>query len=94
MILAGVNQAAGQEIRALPFCHWWTFLSYFHAIGEGPLATVVSIRKKLSQGKKLEPWEKDYYRENPTLVDLKKTYTRQEAQERARLLRLLEGKGG
>ena len=27
LILAGVNQAAGQEIRALPFCHWWTFRS-------------------------------------------------------------------
>ena len=94
LILSGVNQAAGQEVRALPFCHWWTFLSYFHAIGEGPLATVVSIRKKLSQGKKLEPWERDYYRENPALVDLKKTYTRQEEQERKRLLRLLEGKGG
>lgn len=94
LILAGVNQAAGQEVRALPFCHWWTFLSYFHAIGEGPLATVVSIRKKLAQGKKLEPWEKDYYRENPALVNLRKTYTRQERRQRERLLRLLEGKGG
>lgn len=94
LIVADVNQAAGQEVRALPFCHWWTFLSYFHSIGEGPLATVVSIRRKLSQGKKLEPWERDYYRENPDLVNLKKTYTRQETQQRQLLLSLLEGKGG
>ena len=24
-IIAGVNAVAGQEIRSLPFVHWWTF---------------------------------------------------------------------
>ena len=43
-IVAGVNRAAGCEVRALPYLHWWSFLGWFAAIGEGPLATAVAIR--------------------------------------------------
>lgn len=88
-ILSGVNAAAGQEIRSLPFVHWWTFLSWFAAIGQGELATVVSIRSKLSQGQKLEAWERDFYRQNKAKVDLKPRYTEAELAERARLNALL-----
>ena len=59
-IVADVNKVAGMEIRALTYLHWWTFLSWFHAIGEGQLSTVVSIRDKLRRGKKLEQWEKEH----------------------------------
>ena len=89
MIVAGVNKTAGMEVRALPFLHWWTFLSYFHAMGEGQLSTIVSIREKLRTGKKLESWEQDYYRKNRHRVDLKKRYSTQEAQQRQRLNALL-----
>lgn len=74
-IVADVNKAAGTEIRSLPFLHWWTFMAYFNAIGEGQLSTLVSIRDKLARGKKLEKWEQEYYRKNRERVDLKKTYT-------------------
>lgn len=89
MIVADVNKAAGQEIRALPFVHWWTFMAWFHAIGEGQLSTVVSIRDKLRRGKKLEQWEKDFYRENKARVDMKKRYSAQELAERRHLEQLL-----
>lgn len=89
MIVADVNRAAGQEIRALPFLHWWTFLSWFHAIGEGQLSTVVSIRSKLAKGKKLESWERDFYRENKALVDFRRRHSQQELAEKQRLNRLL-----
>lgn len=89
MIVADVNKTAGQEIRALPFVHWWTFLSWFNAIGEGQLSTVVSIREKLLKGKKLDKWERDFYRENKQLVDMKKRYSSQELEEQARLKKLL-----
>lgn len=89
MIVADVNKVAGQEIRALPFLHWWSFLAWFHAIGEGQLSTVVSIRDKLRRGKALEKWEKDFYRENKDKVDLKKRYSAQELLERERLKKLL-----
>ncbi len=91
-IVADVNKVAGQEIRALPFLHWWTFLAYFHAIGEGQLSTLISLRDKLRRGKKLEPWEKDFYRENKRRVDLPRRYSREELQEQARLNRLLDEK--
>lgn len=65
LIISGVNSVAKTEVRALEYLHWWTFLSYYMAIGEGPLATVVSIRNKLAKGKKLEQYEKDFRRENP-----------------------------
>lgn len=90
MIIADVNRVAGKELRALPFVHWWTFLSWFHSIGEGQLSTVISIRQKLAKGKKLEGWEKDFYRENRKKVDLKKEYTPVQQWEREQLMQLLE----
>lgn len=92
LIAADVNRAAGQEIRSLPYLHWWTFLSFFNAIGQGQLSTVVSIRDKLNRGRKLEDWEKTFYRENRHRVDLPKRYSRQELQHRQRLQLLLEGR--
>lgn len=88
-IIADVNKVAGQEIRALPFVHWWTFLAWFNAIGEGQLSTLVSIRDKLARGKKLEGWEKEYYRQNKDRVDMKKRYSAEELAEQQRLKRLL-----
>ena len=90
-IISGVNRAAGQELRAIPFVHWWTFLGWFHAIGEGPLSTLVSIRDKLRRGKPLEGWEKDFYRENRQRIDLPKHYSREEQAQIQALQDLLDG---
>ena len=89
-IVADINKVAGKEIRAIPYLHWWTFLSYFQAIGEGQLSTIVSIRDKMRKGKKLENWEKDFYRENKSRVDLKKRYSAEELAEQEQLKKLLE----
>lgn len=89
-IIAGVNAAAGQEIRALPHIHWWTFLSWFHAIPPGELSTRVGIRQKLAAGKKLEPWEQEYYRQNKRAVELKPAYSDEEKAEMERLNALLK----
>ena len=88
-IVADVNKVAGQEIRAMPYLHWWTFLSYFHAIGEGQFSTIVSIRDKMRKGKQLEKWEKEFYRDNKSKVDLKKRYSAEEIAEREALEKLL-----
>ena len=88
-IVADVNKVAGREIRCLPYLHWWTFLSFFQAIGEGQLSTIVSIRDKLQRGKKLEKWEQDYYRDNKSRIDLKKRYSAEELAEQERLKKLL-----
>lgn len=89
LIVADINKTAGQEIRALPFLHWWTFLSWFHAIGEGQLSSVITIRDKLNRGKKLEGWEKKFYREHKKRVDMKKRYTRQELRQKELLEKML-----
>ena len=88
LIIADVNRAAGQELRSLPYVHWWSFLSWFHAIGEGQLSTVVAIRNKLHKGQKLEAWEQEFYRANRQRVDIRKADTEQKQQ----LLALLEGR--
>ena len=73
--MADINRVAGCEVRALPFLHWWTFLAYFRGIGEGQLSAVVGIREKRRKGKKLDEWERDFYRENRDMVDFKMRYT-------------------
>lgn len=90
VIVSDVNAVAGQEIRALPFLHWWTFMAWFHAIGQGQLSTLVSIRDKLRRGQKLESWEQTYYRHNKSRVDLKKRYSAWELAEKKALLALLD----
>lgn len=86
LIVADVNRVAGTEIRALPYVHWWTFLSWFHGIGEGQLSTVIAIRQKRQEGKKLSDWEADYYRRNRAAVDLPTKISREEQEEKDRLM--------
>ena len=90
LIVADVNRVAGCEIRALPFVHWWTFLSWFHGVGEGQLATVVAIRDKLRRGKKLEPWEQTYYRDNHDRIAMRPTLSPEERLQKQQLEMLLE----
>lgn len=80
VIVSEINKVAGLEVRSLPFLHWWTFMGWFGAIGEGQLSTVVAIREKLRKGKKLEPWEREYYQQNRGRVDFKRKYTAGEEQ--------------
>ena len=89
IIVADVNKVAGQEIRALPFVHWWTFLSWFHGIGEGQVSALVTIRDKLRRGKKLEGWEKEFYKQNREKIRLKQKYSPQEQAQKERLEKLL-----
>lgn len=65
LICSAVNKIAGQEIRALPYLHWWTFMGYYLAIGNSPLATIVGIRYKIIRNEKLEKYEKKFRDENP-----------------------------
>lgn len=90
-IVADVNKVSGKEVRALPYLHWWTFMSFFQAIGEGQLSTIVSIRDKLRKGKKLEKLEQDFYRENKSRIDFKRRYSAEDLAEQERLKKILEG---
>ena len=81
--------AAGQDVRTLPYLHWWSFLALFDAIGEGSFATVVAIRDKLRRGRRLENWELDFYRTHRAMVELRAPETAEEQAEKQRLLAML-----
>lgn len=81
VIVAEVNRVAAREIREIPFVHWWTFLGWFHAIGDGQLSSLIALRRKLSRGKPLEDWEREFYRQNRHRVELKKRLSPQQQAE-------------
>ena len=89
IIVAEVNRVAAREIREMPFVHWWTFLGWFHAIGDGQLSSLIALREKLRRGKPLEDWEREFYRQNRRRVELPKRRTPQEQAEIARLNQIL-----
>lgn len=76
--IAPINRIAGQDIRGVPYVHWWTFLSYYHEIGECVFSQIINIRSKLKKNKKLEKWEQEWYRDNKDIVDIKMRYTSDE----------------
>lgn len=78
MIISAINNVAGKEIRKEKYLHWWTFMSYYMAIGECPLATVVNIRRKIIKGKKLEKYEQEYVNSNPELFKRNDNFTKEE----------------
>lgn len=78
LIVNPVNRVLGYEVRGCEYCHWWTFLSAYYEIGDCLFAQVVSIRKKKRSGKRLDKWERDFYRENRDLIDLRVEYTEDE----------------
>lgn len=89
MIFSAINKVAGFETRIMEYIHWWTFLGYFNEIGEGLFSTVLSIRSKLNKNKKLDKTEKEFYKENKHLIDLKQRYSTQQQAEIDRINKLL-----
>lgn len=89
MIVSAVNSVAHSEVRALPNLHWWTFFSYFMEIRGGLLSSVLRIRQKKAYHKRLESWEKEFYRENKALVDLKKKDSDEVKREKENLMKWL-----
>ena len=65
LICGAINHIANAEIRSIDYMHWWTFMSYYLAVGESVFSTVVSIRDKIIHSKKLEKWETKFRTENP-----------------------------
>ena len=74
-IIAPVNRVVGHEIRADNHFHWWSFLAAYMEIGECTFAQIVHIRDQQHKGKTLEKFDRDWYRQNRDLVDLKTKIT-------------------
>lgn len=86
LIIGPINRVVGADVRGIPYdaqnntggFHWWSFLSAYMEIGDCLFAQVVSIRNKLAKGKKLDKPDRDFYKKNRKLIDLKKTYSQEE----------------
>lgn len=74
-IAPAINRVLGQEIRAVTYLHWWTFVSAYYEIGDCLFAQIVGIRDKKAHGKRLDKSEQEWYRKNRELIDFKRTYT-------------------
>lgn len=89
LIFQAVNKVAGKEIRDLEYMHWWTFIGLFSEIGESLFSNVVNIRNKKNKGKALEKHEREFYKANKNLIDIKKRYSNEQLAEMAELCRVL-----
>ena len=78
-IVAPVNRVLGYEMRAVDYdfaentggIHWWTFLSAYLEIGDCLFAQIVRIRELKFKGKPLDKQDREFYRNNRDIVDLK-----------------------
>ena len=77
-IVAPINRVSGQEIRAVEYLHWWTFIAYYYEIGDCLFAQIVRIRERKARGKPLDKQDAAWYRQNRCLVDMKSGYTEAE----------------
>lgn len=74
-----ISRVLGYSVRdSERYTHWYDFIGAYMEIGECTWATVVSIRKKKTTGKKLEKWEQEFYRDNKKMVDLPRKLTAEE----------------
>ncbi len=71
ILFPAINKTAGFEVRECEYLHWWTFLGFFGEIGEGLFSAVMNIRQKKAEGKPLESYEKDFYKKNKHLINIK-----------------------
>ena len=77
-IIAPINHVTGQEVRAVEYMHWWTFIAAYYEIGDCTFAQIVRIREKKAKGKPLDKSDAEWYRKNRHLVDMKTQYTEQD----------------
>lgn len=74
-IVAPINRVVGQDVRGIQYLHWWSFISAYYEIGDCFFAHIVRVRSLKAKGKQLDKTDREFYRENKRLVDIKTKYT-------------------
>ena len=70
LMVGPINHVLGAECRSMPYLHWHTFLAAYMEISpDSVFSQTLRIREKLRSGKKLEKWEREFFRRNPDLVN-------------------------
>ena len=88
IIVPAVNKTCRFDVRSVKYMHWWTFFGYYMEIGESVLSNVVAIRDKKRRGKKLDDREREFYKNNKKLVDLKSKKIERSDEEKEALRKL------
>ena len=74
-----VSRILGYDVRTPnKYTHWYTFIGGYMEMGECNFQTVIAIRSKRANGKKLDDSEKEFYRQNKKMVDLPLNLTSEE----------------
>lgn len=71
ILFPAINKAAGFIVREREYLHWWEFLGFFGEIRDGLFSSVMNIRNKKAKGKPLEKHEKEFYKKNKNLINIK-----------------------
>lgn len=78
LIAPPISKVIGQDIRGMKYLHWWTFLAAYMGIGDCLFAQVVGIRDKKARGKALDKMDREFYRRNRDIIDIKTQTTEAE----------------
>lgn len=82
IVFSAINKISGREVRdPNQYMHWWTFIGYFDEIGEGTFSQVLAIRQKRAKGEKLEKWEREFWKNNRSMVELKQSMSDEEKEQ-------------
>lgn len=77
-LIAPINRVAGKELRAEQYIHWFSFVSYYYEIGDCYFAHIVRIRDLKAHGKLKDKADKEFYRRNKEVIDIKRHYSESE----------------
>lgn len=77
-LIAPINRIAGKEVRSVDYLHWFTFVSLYYEIGDCYFAQIVRIRALKMRGKLKDKADKEFYRKNKEVVDIKRHYSEAE----------------
>ena len=77
LIAAPISAQIGKDVRSINM-HWWTFIQCYQSIGDCLFAQVVRIRDMKARGKKMEKADREFYRRNRDIIDIKTPLTKAE----------------
>lgn len=91
LIIGAINKEANKDIRTEPQLHWWTIYNWFIGSSGGAWSNVLHLRSKLAKNQPLNKAEKQYYRDNAAIIDLKNKDTEIVRREKEEILKMLGG---
>lgn len=66
-----ISRTLGYSVRDSDhYTHWYDFIGAYMEIGDCYFAQIISLRNKQQKGKKLESYEREFYKENKKDIDL------------------------